>query len=1246
MAILEVSDDDICDLSDIQLTSLLDRLLHLEALKFGITPRGIGVGLQINVADGGEDGRIRWEGDPVDTDYLPSNFVQFQVKATQMGPAECANELVNNGQLKPMIRDALAEGAAYALFNSKNLNQAQIQLRIDRMRRRLIDLNAPNAEVCRIEIFSAEKIKNWVNTYISSIVAVSSYVGTPVLPGLKTFEEWNRSFDDFFEYIADEKRAADARTITTLFEESGEVCRIIGPSGLGKTRFALEVCRDINEKKRNVVYLDAAAGIPNLVGTVFEWVRHNLSGVVVVDNCDIQAHEQLMREVGVADSKLNLVTIHYSTEQGSMTQLIRLERLPDAVIKQMLEGVYENEIEDIDRIVNFAQGFPQMAVLLAEARLHAGPPVDMGSITNDHMLRKMLWGDDPPDDHKKRMLEACSLFDSFGVEGSAEVELRFIAESIANSDVDDLHRCIKEFEGKGLVNRAGRFVQVAPKPLAIRLAYDWWRNARQEVQLALVNSDMPGTLQVAFCEQIEKLDSLPEVKQLTADMCDINTGPFGKAEVILSDRGSRLFRSLAVVNPEATSAALSHVFQAVETGNFKEIEGDTRRNLVWALERLCFHQSTFAESINSLLQLAVEENENWANNATGLFKQLFGTFISGTEAPPEVRLRFIDQLLGSGDPARISLAIEALGSAIDSRGSTRTVGAEYQGAGVPLKEWRPQIWKEAFDYWIECIRRLAELAGNGDSNAKATLGNHIRPLATRNLQVTNALDEAIRMVVERQGPLWLDAIESIKNIKRFDLEGVPDEAKNLILSWEKLLQPTDIDQRLDMLVTNAIYDHEQNDQGEYEDLSAQRAAALGNELASPLQIEERHLRRLLGGEQRQAFAFGKSLYQATDEPERLLSEVLKIIESIEYPNLGILLGIASAQFELGEESWASFVKIFTTDPHDRHFVRVVTVGDVSEQQLDTAYDLLVAGRLKNQEIGLFKYGRALGKVATPHVCNFVEKVSDLSQENAWIALSVLVMHCHGNAERWAACRDTFRKLTLTISLTDEKIDTHVGHEWQAAVERVLAPEDVEYSVELCRIVVPALAKDLDYSFEMHYLAPVLAKVFQMHGAHVWPIFMEAIEAAKPMEEFHIMQIFDKNTVGRRREVGLLHELPEGAMEDWCRRYPNKAPALLARVIEPIVEEEDETHLSPEIQFLIDQYGDDAGVLSEISANLGSFSWTGSLVPFYRRQLEAIMEVADHPNPQVRNWVARNKAYFEKQLESERERDEESELGKF
>ncbi len=189
-----VESTDINGLNDIQLTRLLKLLLHLEARSSGIAERSLEVALNIYVRDGGEDGRIHWNGDPPSTQFLPSNFVQFQNKATTaMRSADCAKEILNkHGSMKHMVEEVLDSGGAYILFTTQELNKDQKTERIGLIRAKLKELNKEYADTAIIEIYDASTIEGWVNKYIAAIVTVLNWIGKPLERGLKTWEDWSQ----------------------------------------------------------------------------------------------------------------------------------------------------------------------------------------------------------------------------------------------------------------------------------------------------------------------------------------------------------------------------------------------------------------------------------------------------------------------------------------------------------------------------------------------------------------------------------------------------------------------------------------------------------------------------------------------------------------------------------------------------------------------------------------------------------------------------------------------------------------------------------------------------------------------------------------------------------------------------------------------------------------------------------------------------------------------------------------------
>ena len=145
----------------------------------------------------------------------------------------------------------------------------------------------------------------------------------------------------------------------------------------------------------------------------------------------------------------------------------------------------------------------------------------------------------------------------------------------------------------------------------------------------------------AICKRIKYMRDNKRAYELFGRLTDLGA-PFSTEKVVCSDMGSRLFLAMSSVNPFAISQCLYNVLHGKTIEWIREhIKDDIRRNYVWTLETLCFDGESFSHASKVLALLAVAENEDWGNNATGQFKQLFHIHLAGTEANLDQRLELI-----------------------------------------------------------------------------------------------------------------------------------------------------------------------------------------------------------------------------------------------------------------------------------------------------------------------------------------------------------------------------------------------------------------------------------------------------------------------------------------------------------------------------------------------------------------------------------------------------------------------------
>ncbi len=1064
------------------------------------------------------------------------------------------------------------------------------------------------------------------------------------LDGALTYDQW-AGYDESQQYpfVADEMRLKAIDDIRSLLVNPKKSARIIGMSGLGKTRLALEVFRDQSEpelSQEKVLYIDIARGFKNLPSIVSNWAIAGYRGVLVVDNCEHSMHMQLKHQVEHLESNLSLLTLDYNPEKDENTPTIKLERLVDDDIKQMLEPDYGDSISGLSRIISMAQGFPQIAVLLIQARLNQSN--EMSSLTDDYLLQKMLWKGDEQNDTYQKILRACALFDKFGMKDSAVEEYYYIAENICAESRDTFYECIQSFKERGVIDERGRYVQLVPKPLAIRLAIDWWKNTRPEKQVELITQSMPGQLNTAFCDHMVYLDTLPEAVDLIKDICQDN-GPFGQAEVILSSLGSRLFRSLVEVNPEATLNALSRVISPMSEEEVLAIDSDVRRNIVWSLEKLSFRESEFQNAARLLLKLAVAENESWSNNATGQFVQLFQTYLSGTEAPPELRLVIADEAIASGCNKKIEIAIKALEQAISLGNYMRSGGAEQQGSGKPLEDWHPTIWQDVFDYWDGAIDRLVLIAKHHKilrDQVKQAIAYNIRSLVEQGR--LESLNKALNELVELDGRFWPEAVENIKDTIEFDTESMPEEGINKLHEWLVLLEPDNIVDRLRLIVSVPPYTHDKDDEGNFIDHAYIDAESLSKEIIGNPSDLMNNLPILLTGEQRQARTLGRIFAEETDDISDYIEQGLTILKTIEFPNPELIVAMMDVQKNKDKSVWDAFIEIVIKDNDLVRFLpRFLQSSKPSVNELQLIIEQIKEHRLEINALRHFGSGRSLDHLSSEDIKELLYELLSLQEEGAWIALDILSMYTHGSIETFVALVEIIKRVILQIEYETTNNEVMDFYYLEQAIRQInnLAIDE-EFIIAISEnIFKQAFSKDIKARGSLKKIVHYLIKE---HGNIVWPILFKHIEELTPMQEFRMQQMIGHRS-NTDSDFALVNDIPDEKIIELCKQSEKSASAL-AKSIKVVTEVDGEWKFTPVAMKMIDEFGDHEGVLLDISSNMHSFSWVGSSIPYYKRQEKAFKDLLAHQNKNVLEWAKNEIAYLEKCIKNEEQRNDERDLG--
>ena len=1068
-------------------------------------------------------------------------------------------------------------------------------------------------------------------------------------PASRDLEDW-KSFErnHAYHYASDENRAKDLESLDDALKLESAVIRLTGASGLGKTRLLLEAIDASASIDDSCVLIFNAPGYEtNIKESIRSMVEGRVHGLVVIENCSIDLHNHLAREVNKTECLLKLVTVGYSDDQVDDSIHIQLSPLSDEAIKQLLSPILVGmDSSDVDRVARFAQGYPLMATLIADQYQKEGRL--LGSIESSSVVRKLIDGDGGITDTEKEMLSACSLFDVFGTaEGIAGEEAKYIAERVAESNLKIFDRVLKIFTGRQIINRAGRYARLVPKPLALTLASEWWEETSYDRQKQLIDT-LPDSLMHSFCTQASYLDDQPSVQRFS-DRLFGGQSPFVKAEELFTERGSKLFRAFVEVNPESTSDALYRILSECSHAQLQAIDGDTRRNLVWGLEKLCFHTDVFEKSSWSMLLLASAENESWSNNATGMFSQLFRVHLSGTQAKPNIRFDILKRAIALNQTDIDMVVLEALGEAISTYGGTRTVGAEYQGTKAPLEEWQPELWQDIFDFWQQAFDLMLVLFERGDSQKEKVLsdiGHSIRGFISHGR--IEMLDSAIRKIVGINGSYWPEALDSIKNTFTFDSKDIKQETTDALNNWLELLSPDEakLPEKLKILVTTHPWEHHKGEDGHYVDVAAENAKVLATELSHNIEELLPHLGLLLQGEQKQSYAFGHQLANDLTDVIPILDLALECLVAIEKPDSRLVLGIYRGLFEQSPELWQENIDRLAADEKLVHlYPDFIRTGDIKKAHLDNLLELIQRGVLSPNSANALSYGSVTDSIEPDVMAGFCLQLAELGEQASWSALNVIYMYCFSNKDSVNVLREQLKHLVTAVPLHKGQENTATDtHHWHDMAEKLLKERDEEFAVALTNQLIAASRSGLNHGDIWSYTKPLMLSLMSDYGDVIWPIFGEAIVRSEGMDKYWLQQLLDGETSLVGNMPSVLSVIPVESVMEWCLKQPDIGPVFVARCLN-VIETVDEVQ-QPSALFiaLLENFGNDQRVASELSANMGTRGWSGSLVPYLESDKLELSPLIEHENSNVRRWVKDHIAYINRQIIEESKRDEEHGFG--
>ncbi|HDX8379802.1 TPA: hypothetical protein RQM98_002071 [Aeromonas salmonicida] len=1108
-------------------------------------------------------------------------------------------------------------------------------------------------EVNHSSIVKPNSENDTVVLLLKSFIKNSPSVGNFNLDAAKPIKEWLKYDERKHElaYEEDEPRKVAFSALSEAINSNKCYVRLTGLSGLGKSRLLIEYKNRNNLRDNDFIIFSGTENIYTVQESIKTAAENRAEGFIIIDNCSVELHNYATNAIEVNNSPLKLITTYfYHEEDKKLTNSIRIKL--EKLASEQISNIIDSRLPDLEpsskkQLEKFIEGFPLLAQMTTKELQQEGCVTTRFDESN--LVEKLINGDGTLSDQARELLKVFSLFDYFRFQKGSRNDVNEDAEflkRIAGTDQITFENTIMTFNGKELINCTGSLARVVPKPLALNLAMEWWNTSAFDRQSEIV-FNLPAMLHDSFCAQIKYLDSSINVQSFVENFCAANH-PFGQAELLLSKQGSRLFRALVEVNPTVTNNQLYRVISQLNDKEIVSIEGTIRRNLVWALEMLVFHKSCFDKSAWTLFKLAQFETENYSNNALGQFSQLFRLQLSGTEADLDQRLAILHNALDLDLESADVVIIDAIKTAMDTHGSTRTIGAEFQGTKPELKEWAPKNYQEIYDYWQSLLDILLIILKRGHliEQVKNAFGHEIRGLIR--YQLLEKMDFFIKEVIKLTGKYWPAADQSITHALHYDAKGINQDKINYLKSWEKLLSPDEdsIEEQLKLVILNPSREHVIDENGHYTDVAAEDAKDLAKALKGRLTDLYKNFELLMTfPEQKQTWNFAKHLVLEADDAEELLNSTLNYFRKHNTINTQFLSGLLSGLNIKEPSKWKETIELIGSDENlIKYYPDAIRTGRFEISHLDVFIKLIAEEKLPSYSASILVYGRATEHLTEMEISRFCMSLSKIDATAIWVALDNINMYTHGRHDvDFTPLNPTLVHLVLNVSFKKENKTRHSdSYHWLNAVERLLKSEDAEFALKLCLHIIDQVCEhDVDYSDLWDYLSNAFYKAFELHSNYIWPKIADKFTDNNAIKQYRLIDLLGSGKSYKNRDKSIFDIIEPEMVIDWCK--DKVALRIVGRAIPMFISNGEERIVNPLIVKLISEFSDNKSFLNEISANFSSRSWSGSLVPYLEADKQILQTLTDHANIKVRNWAIGFIENIDIQIEYEEKCDAEEDM---
>lgn len=1223
--------------------------------------------------DGGLDVRVALPTGMEVSGFIPNPQTGFQVKKPDMPRAGILDEMKPKpaGVLRPVLVDLANASGAYIIVSSTgSTSDLALTNRRDAMTEAVKGTAAEGR--LALDFYDRTRVATWVRDHAGLIPWVRSHIGKAI-PGWQSYGSWSYAPEGVnASYLADNQARIHTgdkdegnglsaiegiNRIRKVLGTAGHVVRLVGLSGVGKTRLA-EALFDSrlgeNALDPSLAIYTNVADEPNPppLGLASDLNAGQTRAIIVVDNCPPELHRQLSEVARAKGSIISVITIEYDIreDQPEGTDVFVLDTSSLDVVEKLVARRYPDLSQiDAHTIAEFSGGNARVALALA-SRIEKTETV--AGLTEEELFKRLFQQRHDPDPSLLSIAQACSLVYSFEGEklDGHEAELPVLG-SLAGKPADQVYAGVAELRRRDLVQARGEWRAVLPHAIANRLAKMALQNIPPAKVQALLVDNASERLLRSFSRRLGYLDDSKEAKAIVQAWL----GPEGLlADVInLNELGRAMFSNIAPVAPDAVLSALEGALAGANEATLGSC-----MHFVRLLRSLAYEPDFFERALALLVKFAALPSSDASDSeATGVVESLFHIVLSGTHAPIEMRVNAAEALLGSDDASLRALGVKALEALM----KTSHFSSHYEfdfGARSRDYGYYPRTGEDVRG-WFDAVLKLASRFALSDrpvaADVQKGIARQFRGL-WNNSGRQEDLDRLARDIAAKS--FWRDGWIAARQIRTYDRKALTFELATRLTALEEFLRPKDLVSKVRGLVIGArggsldlsdFDDEKIEKQGangtnkrnvDYAAQATRSAAAireLGHDVAADEDAFKVLLPELMVGNGRIA-AFGEALAEATAKARWVWDTLVEQFATTERAGLQLLGGflnglqkrdaaLADAILDnaLEEEPLAACFPVLQAGVNidERALIRLHRALHLDKAPINTFYNLA--------------YGRACDEISGPQFRDLVLAIAR-KPGGCPVGLEMIAMRLHSDQsakrEPLPEVREAGRLVLGEFEFHSKdgrtsREDHEMGIITRASLE---GPEGVSAARTLCRKLLLAAAK---HDISAYDYDDLMRSLFELH-----PVAMlDELFSGDPKSQRQSVRLL-QNLL--RFQKPLLEVVPDQVILSWCDQDP--APRYpLATAVATLFKrpKEGEPHEWTSLtRKLLEKAPDPQAVLSEIIQRLYPSSWSGSLATKLEGRLKLFHSLPLSDAPALVPVLAKAKADLQASVDAERRREKE------